>query len=168
MIVWLNGPFGVGKTAVAEALLDARPDWALFDPEERGVELLRAAGRDVDDFQDLPVWRTSFVEDALARDGSTDLVIPMTVWRLDHYREILDGMKSVTEVRPIRLTASEAALRERISGDGSQPTATAWRLHHLDACVEAFDDPVFGDHIGTDGRSPAKIAALILVMIGRA
>jgi hypothetical protein len=167
VIVWLNGPFGVGKTAVAEALLDAKPDWSLLDPEERGVELLRTAP-DVDDFQDLPAWRTSFVEDALARDGSTDLVIPMTVWRLDHYREILDGMKSATEVRPIRLTASEVVLRERIAGDRLQPTATPWRLHHLDACVDAFDDPVFGDHIGTDGRTPAKIATLILVMIGRA
>jgi hypothetical protein len=36
------------------------------------------------------------------------------------------------------------------------------------ACVDAFDDAVFGDHVGTDGRTPAKIAALILVMIGRA
>ncbi len=32
MIVWLNGPFGVGKTAVAEALLDAKTDWSLLDP----------------------------------------------------------------------------------------------------------------------------------------
>jgi V/A-type H+-transporting ATPase subunit C len=38
----------------------------------------------------------------------------------------------------------------------------------LNACLAAFDDPVFGDHIGTDGRTPAKIAALILVRIGRA
>lgn len=168
MIVWLNGPFGVGKTAVAEALLDARTDWSLFDPEERGVELLRTAAQDVDDFQDLPTWRTSFVTDALAKDGSSDVVIPMTVRRLDYYREIVDGMKSVTEVRPIRLTASDTTLRERIVGDQRQPTAVAWRLKHLSACVDTFNDPVFGDHIGTDGRTPAKIAALILVMIGRA
>ena len=167
MIVWLNGPFGVGKTAVAEALLDAKPDWSLLDPEERGVELLRTAP-DVEDFQDLPAWRTSFVEDALARDGSTDLVISMSVLRLDYYREILDGMKSVTEVRPIRLTASDVTLRERIVGDGARPTTVAWRLQHLDAGVDAFDDPVFGDHIGTDGRTPAKLASLIFVMIGRA
>ena len=167
MIVWLNGPFGVGKTAVAEALLDAKPDWSLFDPEERGVELLRTAP-DVEDFQDLPAWRTSFIEDSLARNGSADLVIPMTVRRLDYYREILDGMKSVTEVRPIRLTASEATLRERIVGDRAQPTVATWRLEHLDACIDAFDDPVFGDHIGTEGRTPAKVASLILVMIGRA
>lgn len=166
MIVWLNGPFGVGKTVVAEALLDAKPNWSLLDPEERGVELLRTAP-DVEDFQDLPAWRTSFVEDALARNGSTDVVIPMTVRRPDYYREILNGMKSVAEVRPIRLTASDATLRERIAGDPAQSTTVSWRLQHLDACVDAFDDPVFGDHIGTDGRTPAKIAALILVMIGR-
>ena len=41
MIIWLNGPFGVGKTAVARALLEAKPDWALLDPEVRGAELVR-------------------------------------------------------------------------------------------------------------------------------
>lgn len=167
MIVWLNGPFGVGKTAVAEALLDAKPDWLLLDPEERGVELLRTTP-DAGDFQDLPAWRAGFVEDAVARNGSVDVVIPMTVRRLDYYREILDGMKSVVEVRPIRLTASETTLRERIARDDTPPTTAAWRLQHLDACIGAFDDAAFGDHIGTDGRTPAKIAALILVMIGRA
>ena len=36
MIVWLNGPFGVGKTSVARALLEAKPDWSLLDPEVPG------------------------------------------------------------------------------------------------------------------------------------
>ena len=122
MIVWLNGPFGVGKTSVARALLEAKPDWSLLDPEVRGEELVRQ-WPGVDDFQDLPEWRKAVVEDAVERAGTGDLVIPMTIWRLEYYREIMDGLKGATEVRPFRLTANEATLIERIERDRIEPGA---------------------------------------------
>ncbi|MGZ8585904.1 MAG: AAA family ATPase [Actinomycetota bacterium] len=127
MIVWLNGPFGVGKTAVARALLEAKPEWALLDPEVRGAELVRK-WPGVDDFQDLPDWRKAVVEDAVERAGTGDLVIPMTIWHLEYYREIMDGLKGAAEVRPFRLTASEQTLRDRIEHDRVEPGAVAWRL----------------------------------------
>ncbi|MGZ8652492.1 MAG: AAA family ATPase [Actinomycetota bacterium] len=167
MIVWLNGPFGVGKTAVARALLDAKAEWALLDPEVRGEELVRG-WPEVDDFQDLPEWRTTVVEDAVERAGTGDLVIPMTIWRLEYYREIMDGLKGAAEVRPFRLTASEASLRDRIEHDRIEPGAVAWRLDRLATGLEAFEDTVFDDLVGTDGRTPEKIAHLILVTLGRA
>jgi hypothetical protein len=167
MIVWLNGPFGVGKTAVARALLEAKPEWALLDPEVRGAELVRR-WPGVDDFQDLPDWRKAVVEDAVERVGTGDLVIPMTIWRLEYYREIMDGLKGAAEVRPFRLTASEASLRERIEHDRVEPGAVAWRMDRLATGVQAFEDTAFGDHVGTDDRTPEKIAHLILVTLGRA
>ena len=167
MIIWLNGPFGVGKTAVARALLEAKPEWALLDPEVRGAELVRR-WPGVDDFQDLPDWRKAVVEDAVERVGTGDLVIPMTIWRLEYYREIMDGLKGAAEVRPFRLTASEATMRERIEHDRIEPGAVAWRLDRLETGLLAFEDTAFGDHVGTDGRTPEKIAHLILVTLGRA
>ena len=167
MIVWLNGPFGVGKTSVARALLEAKPDWSLLDPEVRGEELVRQ-WPGVDDFQDLPEWRKAVVEDAVERAGTGDLVIPMTIWRLEYYREIMDGLKGATEVRPFRLTASEATMIERIERDLIEPGAVKWRLERLEEGIQAFQDTAFGDHVGTDGRTPEKIAHLILVTLGRA
>lgn len=166
MIVWLNGPFGVGKTAVAHALVEDKPDLAVFDPEQRGVAMLRTLG-DADDFQDLAAWREELIEQAARRSLSADLVIPMTVWRIEYYREILDGLKAATEVRPFRLTASEETLRERIAGDEIEPAAAEWRLRHLEQCIGAFNDVAFGDHVSTDGRTPAHIARLILATLGR-
>jgi hypothetical protein len=165
VIVWLNGPFGVGKTAVARALLDAQPGWSILDPEPLGVELLRSSPG-TDDFQDLPAWRTGSVEAARERCAGANLVIPMTVWRLGYYREILDGLKALTEVRPFRLTASERTIQDRIAND--EPDAAAWRTRHLRETMRAFDDTEFGDHVGTEGRTPAEIARLILVTLGRA
>lgn len=167
MIVWLNGPFGVGKTSVARALLEAKPEWSLLDPEVRGEELVRR-WPGVDDFQDLPEWRTAVVDDAVERAGTGDLVIPMTIWRLEYYREIMDGLKGATEVRPFRLTAREATMIERIERDRIEPGAAGWRLERLEEGIQAFEDTAFGDHVGTDGRTPEKIAHLILVTLGRA
>ncbi len=44
----------------------------------------------------------------------------------------------------------------------------AWRLERMATGLEAFQDTAFGDHVGTDGRTPEKIAHLILVTLGRA
>lgn len=59
LIVWLNGPFGVGKTTTAE-LVTERSGWRLFDPEHVGY-LLAGNLQDLghDDFQDLveDYWR---------------------------------------------------------------------------------------------------------------
>ena len=111
--------------------------------------------------------RRAVVEDAVERVGTGDLVIPMTIWRLEYYREIMDGLKAAAEVRPFRLTASEATMRERIENDRSSRERwpggwTAWSR------LLAFEDTAFGDHVGTDGRTPEKIAHLILVTLGRA
>ncbi len=36
MIIWINGPFGAGKTTLAERLRDRRPKSLSSDPEEIG------------------------------------------------------------------------------------------------------------------------------------
>ncbi len=36
MIIWINGPFGAGKTTLAERLRDRRSKSLIFDPEEIG------------------------------------------------------------------------------------------------------------------------------------
>ena len=36
MIIWINGPFGAGKTTLAKRLRDRRSKSLIFDPEEIG------------------------------------------------------------------------------------------------------------------------------------
>lgn len=59
MIIWINGPFGAGKTTLAKRLRDRRSKSLIFDPEEIGFVVketvpMPASG----DYQDLPLWRT--------------------------------------------------------------------------------------------------------------
>lgn len=59
MIIWINGPFGGGKTTVTGQLLEARPALATFDTEHVGY-LLPAPLQDrkpVANFQDWVSWR---------------------------------------------------------------------------------------------------------------
>lgn len=57
MIIWINGPFGAGKTTLAKRLRDRRSKSLIFDPEEIGFVVketvpMPASG----DYQDLPLW----------------------------------------------------------------------------------------------------------------
>ncbi|WP_437053348.1 AAA family ATPase [Streptomyces sp. enrichment culture] len=60
MIIWLNGPFGGGKTTLAAGLCRALPGAMVADPEAVG-DLLRSTLADhalrPRDYQDLPLWR---------------------------------------------------------------------------------------------------------------
>jgi hypothetical protein len=63
MLVWINGPFGGGKTATAYELRRRLPGSAVCDPEHVGFgmrRMLPAALRA--NFQDLPAWRYSVTE----------------------------------------------------------------------------------------------------------
>lgn len=97
MIIFLNGPFGVGKTSVARVARSCLPGTLVFDPEPIGVVLQRATailspyGNLVDDFQDLPLWRTlSVVGLRLARVTATHLIVPMTFSSVQYFKEIVD------------------------------------------------------------------------------
>ena len=59
VIIWINGLFGVGKSATAELLAESVPGSWLVNPEEIGFGLPEwSAGPGSDtDFQDLPLWR---------------------------------------------------------------------------------------------------------------
>ena len=64
MIIMINGSFGVGKTTVANKLIESLDNFMLFDPEEIGFMLrhviadeIKKDGERTDNFQDFEMWR---------------------------------------------------------------------------------------------------------------
>ena len=59
MIVFINGPFGVGKTTVARLLVQKMPLATMYDPEIIGGILRRVLSplTKVEDYQDITLWR---------------------------------------------------------------------------------------------------------------
>ncbi|MFB7513618.1 NUDIX domain-containing protein [Streptomyces sp. NPDC056144] len=121
MIVWINGAFGAGKSSTARELVDLIPYSTLLDPEVIGRSLTRLlpAKRlgEVEDHQDLPMWRRMVVDTAaalLAEVGGV-LVVPMTLLRQEYRDEIFGGLAARRiEVRHILLDPEETILRQRI------------------------------------------------------
>jgi hypothetical protein len=167
MILFINGPFGVGKTSVARLLVQKMPHSMLYDPEVIGAVLHRVLGPfgKAEDYQDYALWRPLLVGGArLLRKVSTrTLVIPMTVWRRDLFDPIIAGLRRIDEdLSCFRLTASRDVLIDRISSHAGDREAYGWRMAQVEACLKSSRDPAFGTEIRTDERAPVEVADQIL------
>jgi hypothetical protein len=172
VIIWLNGPFGVGKTSAAHALVRRLPDGLLFDPEIVGSMLRQIVGGidPVEDFQDLRTWRALVVDTArlLRATYRRVLVMPMTVWRQEYFDAVFAGLRCAdADLRCFRLTASEEVLRARILRRPDADGPHEWCLAHLSSGLELMRDPRFGEEIPTDDRGPDETAEAILSALGK-
>ncbi|MCP9486254.1 MAG: ATP-binding protein [Gaiellaceae bacterium MAG52_C11] len=164
MIVWINGPFGVGKTSVARELAVRLPGALVFDPELIGTfvrgllpDELQAA-----DFQDIALWRelTRHVAESISTMYDRPLVIPMTLVVRDYFIEIVGSLqRSGIDVRHFTLLASRECILERHRGRADYQE---WGEQQLDRCLLALHEPAFGAHLDTEGKSPARIAGEIV------
>lgn len=96
-VIWLNGPFGVGKTHTAYALHARLQNSFVFDPEELGYALRRLTpphARQAD-FQDHPLW-VPFVVEALseaARVARGPVIVPMTLSDPSRHAALIGGLR---------------------------------------------------------------------------
>lgn len=148
MIIWINGPFGAGKTTLAEKLREQRPQALIFDPEEIGF-LVRATvpAPQSRDYQDLPVWRglTIAALREIRKHYRQDILVPMTLVDPEHLDEILDGLRRVDDhLVHIFLTLDEDLLRQRIANQIMHPDPARnaqirdWRLANVPRCLAAI------------------------------
>jgi len=132
VIIWLNGPFGAGKTTVANRLLAIEPSLLLFDTESIGYLLQSALGdrKPVADFQDWFAWRRLVVStlEALSDETRADLLVPQTVIVERYWTEILGGLQSAGHVvLPFTLDVDPQEHERRISSDTLEVSAAGWR-----------------------------------------
>jgi len=122
MIIWLNGPFGGGKTTTAAALDTLLPDAVVFDPEKVGEAIVGTLTdvEPVKDFQDWRPWRELVVASlvALHRYTGRTIVAPQTVVVEQYWDEIMSGLAAAgVEVRAFTLDSTPAEHERRIAGD---------------------------------------------------
>jgi hypothetical protein len=169
VIVWINGPFGVGKTTLTAELCRREPKARAFDPERIGWVLKHTVGLvRHGDYQDLPAWRSATVAAAAwqAR-GADPLVVPMTILRRQYLDEILGGLRARGhEVRHVLLDVSAPVLVERIESADS-PNPQGWRLDNLGAFLTARHDlRTAGDVVDTDDLEADEVADEVQALIG--
>lgn len=191
MLLWINGPFGGGKTQTAYEIQRRLPRSVVCDPEHAGFGLLRmlppelraARGRRplIDDFQDLASWRQGVVEvlDLALTQHDGVVIAPMTVTNSGYFEETVGRLRELGhDVRHFTLLAERETvlqrLRERgfghllqyVAGKDAPLRRESWAVQQLDHCLERLGEPGFAEHLWTDHSTVPKTADRIAVLAG--
>lgn len=173
MIVWLNGPFGAGKTSTATELVRLLPKSRIFDSEQVGFMLRHVlTSEPVADFQDHPPWRPLVAQTAIQilRYVGGTLVVPQTIVVEAYAREIFDvlGAEGV-EVRHFVLDAKHDEFVRRIENDTELQQAKEWRLRRLADYQAALPWlSVSATIVDTNQRTPTEVATEVASHLQRA
>lgn len=182
MLLWINGPFGGGKTQTAHEIQRRLPGSVICDPEQAGFGLRRMLPPELrGDFQDLSSWRQGVVEVldlTLARHDGV-VIVPMTVTDPDCFAETVGRMRELGHpVHHFTLLAERETvlrrLRERgfgqvlryVGGKGAGLGRETWAVRQLDHCLERLREPEFAEHLWTDHSTVPKTADRIAVLAG--
>ncbi|MCX4916138.1 MULTISPECIES: AAA family ATPase [unclassified Streptomyces] len=182
MLLWINGPFGGGKTQTAHEIRRRLPGSVLCDPEHPGFGLRRMLPPELrGDFQDLASWRQGVVEVLDLTLGRHDGVViaPMTVTDPRYFAETVGRLRELGhDVRHFTLLAERETvlgrLRERgfgrllryVAGKDAPLRRESWAVEQLDHCLERLREPEFAEHLWTDRTTVARTADRIAVLAG--
>jgi hypothetical protein len=174
MLLWINGPFGGGKTQTAYELRRRLPGSVVCDPEHVGFGLHRMMPPSLrGDFQDLPAWRQGVYEVldlALERYEGT-VIVPMTVVEPEYFRDTVGRLRERGhEVRHFALLADRTTvlgrLRERgfghtarfLAGKDAPLRRESFAVSRLDLCLERLRGAEFTEHLWTDRLTVPQVA----------
>lgn len=168
MLVWINGPFGGGKTATAFELRRRLPGSVVCDPEHLGFGLRRMLPPALrTDFQSLPAWRSGVHEvlDLAARNHPGPIIVPMTLIDSGYFTEIIGRLREDGhDVRHFALLADRATVLRRLSRRGLWLTREGWAVDRLDDCLARLREPEFAEQVRTDQRTVPQVADTIARM----
>ncbi|GAA2537840.1 MULTISPECIES: AAA family ATPase [Streptomyces] len=182
MLLWINGPFGGGKTQTAHEIRRRLPGSVVCDPEHVGFGLHRMLPPGLrGDFQDLSAWRQGVVEvlDLALTKHDGVVIAPMTVTDSGHFAQTVGRLRELGhDVRHFTLLAErETVLRRlrerglghllrRVAGRNAGPRRESWAVRQLDHCLERLGEPEFAEHLWTDHTTVPKTADRIAVLAG--
>ncbi|MFD7815932.1 AAA family ATPase [Streptomyces sp. NPDC059785] len=182
MLLWINGPFGGGKTQTAHEIQRRLSGSVICDPEHAGFGLRRMLPPELrGDFQDLVSWRQGVVEvlDLALTKHDGVVIAPMTVTDPRYFAETVGRLRELGhDVRHFALLAERETvlkrLRERginrllkyVVGKDAPPHRESWAVRQLDHCLERLREPEFAEHLWTDHTTVARTADRIAVLAG--
>ena len=115
---------------------------------------------------DLPAWRRAVLELlrlTLARhDGP--VIAPGTLVNLDHFQEIIGGLRGDgAKVHHFALLAEPATVVRRLRARslGREPRTQPWETEVLGEWLEQLHRPEFAEHVHTDHRTIAQVADVV-------
>jgi len=182
MLVWINGPFGGGKTQTAHELQRRLPRSVICDPEHLGFGLHRMMPPSLrGDFQEVSAWRQGVFEvlDIVGKRHDGPVVVPMTLVEPTYFDEIVGRLRDAShDVRHFALLAEPETvlrrLRERalgrvvqiVAGKAASLRRESFAVANLDRCLERLQGETFAEHIWTDHLTIRQVADRVAVSAG--
>lgn len=170
MLLWINGPFGGGKTHTADEIQRRLAGSIICDPEHLGYGLHRMIPPERrSNFQDLAAWRqgTSEVLQLLLGKHHGDVIVPMTVIEPAYLKEILEPLReSGHQIRHYALLAERATILRRLRGRSLPFQRDIHAESKLDECLDRLRHDDFAEHVRTDELSVAQTAERIAASAG--
>ena len=168
MLLWINGPCGVGKTATAFELNRRLPGSVVCDPEHVGFGMKRMLPPSLRRgfWQDIPAWRHAVLELLrLTLAGHRGpVIVPATLVDSGHFQEIIGRLRDDgTRLHHFALLAEPATVVRRLRARslGTEPRTQPWETDVLDGWLEQFRRPEFAQHVHTDHQTVAQVADVI-------
>lgn len=169
MVVWLNGPYGVGKSTLAEKLRERTPDSFVFDAEEVGNAVRGNTPPERFNgyiFEGYPLWFRFCAEllGEIADRRGRVVYVPMTLVYEDSFGKIAAPLAARgIEARHILLTSTREIVHDRILARGEDEGC--WCMENIDLCLDNQRD--FRDviRVASVGRTPDELADEVLERI---
>lgn len=163
MILWLNGPYGVGKSTLAEALHARLPDSFIFDAEQVGNAIRDNMPEAFyhETFEEFPLWCDICVQllTEISRGYAGHVLVPMTLMYPESMDIFAKLRRAGAEVRHVLLEADEAAVHSRIAARGEEPDC--WCARQTMRCL-AVQQAMACDLRVSANESPETLAKSII------
>jgi predicted kinase len=174
VLLWINGPCGVGKKTTASELNRRLPGSVVCAPGAVGLAMLRMLPPSVRRrWQDIPAWRHSVLEllrlTLAGHDGP--VIAPATLVNYDHFQEIIGSLRDDgVAVHHFALLAEPATVVRRLRARslGLEPRTQPWETEVLGGWLEQLHRPEFAQHVHTDHKTVAQVADIIAGSAGLA
>lgn len=153
MIIWISGPYGVGKSTLAEAMAAKMKNALIFDAEEVG----NAVRENYPDcpygyiFEDYPLWGEfcyMLLKD-IHEKFQKDILVPMTLVRKESCGIIEKLRRDGINTQLVVLEASYQTVHDRILARGEKEGC--WCMENIEL-ARSGSAVLPGIHIQTDGR----------------
>jgi AAA domain len=162
VLVWINGPFGGGKTQTAFEIQRRLARSVVCDPEHVGFGLRKMTPPHLrGNFQDLTAWRHGVIEvlDLVLSQHDGDVIAPMTIIEPAYLREIIGTLQGKGhQVRHYALLADRAVILRRLRGRSLPLRRDRFAEAKIDDCLDRLRRDDFAEHVRTDRLSIAQVA----------
>jgi len=170
VLLWINGPFGGGKTHAADEIQRRLAGSVICDPEHLGYGLRRMTPpRLRGNFQDVRAWRQGTLEvlDLLLSRHEGHVIVPMTIIEPAYLAEILGPLREKgRQIRHFALLADRATILRRVRARSLPWRRDTFAEGKIDECLDKLGHDEFAEHVRTDELTISQTADRIAAMAG--